>query len=61
MTEEQKTILADVTALAETPVCHTAIDSGTTGIRLSLVEAQSGSEAMYLAIQSLHRELGYNW
>ena len=56
MTEEQKTILA-----AETPVCHTAIDSGTTGIRLSLVEAQSGSEAMYLAIQAIHRELGYNW
>ena len=56
MSEEQKTILA-----AETPVCHTAIDSGTTGIRLSLVESQSGSEAMYLAIQAIHRELGYNW
>ena len=55
MTEEQKTILA------ETPVCHTAIDSGTTGIRLSLVEAQSGSEAMYLAIQAIHRDLCYTW
>ena len=61
MTEEQKTILADVTALAETPVCHYAIEGDNYGVILGMAESTSGDAAMYLAIQAIHRELGYNW
>ena len=61
MTKTQRDILADIMTHVEAPVCHYAIEGEGYGVFLGLASSNSGDSAMYIAIQAIHRDLGYNW